>query len=65
MCVLFLNTCSNALLHMQKGGLAITRTAKKHTTSYPVSISAGLMYNPGTLGLLTPLHFKELGYQWR
>jgi hypothetical protein len=35
-------------------GLAITRTAKKHTTSYPVSISAGLMYNPGALEPLTP-----------
>jgi len=35
-------------------GLAITRTAKKHATSYPASISAGLMYNLGALGSLTP-----------
>ena len=35
-------------------GLTITRTAKKHTTSNPLSISARLMYNPDAMKCLTP-----------
>lgn len=50
----YINTCSNAVLHMQKGGLAITRTAIKHTTSNPLSSSARLMYNPDAMKCLTP-----------
>jgi len=42
-------------------GLTITRTAIKHTTSYPASISAGLMYNPGALDVLTPPAFQRTG----
>jgi len=35
-------------------GLAITRTAIMHTSSYPASISPRLKYNPGVLDVLTP-----------
>tara|TARA_Y100000310_G_C20400169_1_gene677019 strand:+ start:31 stop:195 length:165 start_codon:yes stop_codon:yes gene_type:complete len=42
-------------------GLAFTRTAIKHTTSYPQSSSAGLMYNPGAMKCLTPPAFTESG----
>ena len=40
-------------------GLAITRTAKKHTSSYPLSISAGLKYNPVAMKYLTPPAFER------
>ena len=40
-------------------GLAITRTAKKHTSSYPLSSSAGLMYNPDAMKCLTPPAFQR------
>lgn len=42
-------------------GLAITRTAIKHTSSNPVSRSAGLMYNPTALDVLTPPALHRTG----
>jgi len=42
-------------------GLAITRTAIKHTSSYPASISVGLMYNPVALDVLTPPALQRTG----
>ena len=41
-------------MQVLKGGLAITHTAIKYTSSNPVSFSAGLMYNPVVLDVLTP-----------
>jgi hypothetical protein len=42
-------------------GLAITRTAIKHTTSYPLSISPRLKYNPVALEVLTPPALQRTG----
>jgi hypothetical protein len=41
-------------------GLAITLTAIKHTSYNPVSSSAGLMYNPAALDVLTPTAFERI-----
>ena len=63
MCVLFLNTCSNALLHMQKGGLAITQTTIKCISSNPVSSIAGFMNKHTALKVLTPPAFERTWLQ--
>ena len=55
----YINTCSNAVLHMQEGGLIFSNKIEFHTNFNPVSISAGLMYNPGALGSLTPPAFQR------
>ena len=48
-------------MQVLKGGLAITRTAIKHTSSNPVSISPRLKYNPVALDVLTPPALQRTG----